>query len=88
MIALLRLLIILLFIQTVLYVVLLSRARFRHRRRLEREWHETSGESEIDAYIEQGMADYETSLRRHLLYGIYIVPLALVAFLVYATNFM
>lgn len=86
--ALLRLLIILLLIQTVLYVVLLSRARSRHRRRLEREWHATSGESKMDAYIEQGMEDYETSLRRRLLYGIYIVPLAMVTFLVYATNFM
>jgi hypothetical protein len=34
------------------------------------------------------MIEYETSLRRGLLYAIYVVPLAMVAFLVYATNFM
>jgi hypothetical protein len=39
-------------------------------------------------FIQQGMEDYYNSLRKKLILGIYIFPAALIAFLVYATNFM
>lgn len=88
MIALVRLLIIILVLQTLAYVVALRLARARARRRLEQEYEEGGLDREKDDYIEAGMIEYETSLRRGLLYAIYVVPLAMVAFLVYATNFM
>lgn len=88
MIALLRMLIIILILQTIIYLMALRFARSRARRRLERKWEEGGSDVEKDDYIASGMTEYETSLRRGLLYAIYLVPLAMVAFLVYATNFM
>ncbi len=41
-----------------------------------------------DAFIETGLADYDGSLRRKLIFGVFIVPYAVIAVLVYVMNFM
>lgn len=45
-------------------------------------------ESARDAFIEDGMRDYEHSLRKKLILGVYVVPVIVVIILVYVTNFM
>ena len=73
---------------TVVYVWLSLRQRWRHRRALEEEFDAGGGDLPREEFIEEGMREYETSLKRRLILGVYIVPLAVVATLIYVTNFM
>jgi hypothetical protein len=72
---------------TVLYVLISIYARSLERERLEKEWDAAQGPGDRAAHIEQGMAAYAGSLRRKLLWGVYIVPVAVISVLVYVLNF-
>lgn len=75
----------------VAYWALLIYARSTRREALEKEWDadrpEGSSDADRDAYIEQGMADYEHSLRRKLLWGVLILPFVAIGLLVYLVNY-
>lgn len=77
---------------SVVFVYISLRQRYRCRKGLEVEFdakaHADTSEAERDAYIEAGLKEYEGSLRRKLIWGIYVVPLAAVAIMIYVTNFM
>lgn len=87
MIAFLRLGIVLLVGLSVLYVLVSIYARSLERERLEKEWDAAQGPGDRAAHIEQGMLVYARSLRRRLLWGVYIVPVAVISVLVYVLNF-
>lgn len=87
MIGFLRLGIFLVIALSVLYVLISVYARSLERERLEKRWDEGRGEGERSTYIEAGMARYRVSLRRRLLWGVYIVPLAVIGTLIYVLNF-
>ena len=87
MIGFLRLGIILLIGLSVLYVLISVFARSLERERLEKRWDAGQGEGERTAYVEAGMARYQKSLRRRLLWGVYIVPLVVIGVLIYVLNF-
>lgn len=72
---------------TIVYVGLSVWSRRRHRARLEREWDRQDHPGNRDAYIAEGMAQYEGSLRRRLIVLVYVIPVCTVALLVYLTNF-
>lgn len=90
--ALIRLIVMLLVVQTIAFVCVQLYSRARRRDKLEAEWADTAGpvnDAEAkQAFLEEGMADYDSSLRKKLIWGIYIVPFVVIAFLVYVTNFM
>lgn len=76
---------------TVMYFALSIYSRSVERERLEKEWDAKNGEGvednpARDAYIEAGMRDYEGSLRRKLIWLVYVIPTILVAVLIYLTN--
>lgn len=87
MIGFIRLGIFLLIGLSVLYVLISVYARSLERERLEKRWDAGHGIGERDAYIEDGMARYQKSLRRRLLWGVYIVPVVVISVLVYVLNF-
>jgi len=87
MIGLLRLGIFLLIGLTVLYVLISIYARSLQRERLEKAWDAAQGPGERAAFIRDGMERYQGSLRRRLLWGVYIVPVAVISVLVYVLNF-
>ncbi|MDA7427762.1 hypothetical protein PGB28_04770 [Primorskyibacter aestuariivivens] len=87
MFAFLRLAVIGLIVLTVVYVCLSFYSRAVRRGKLEAEWDETGRDGDRDAFIEEGLRDYDGSLRRKLILGVYIIPITLVAALVYFTNF-
>lgn len=87
MIGLLRLGIFLLVGLTVLYVLISIYARSLERERLEKEWDAAQGPGDRATHIEKGMVTYAGSLRRKLLWGVYIVPVAVISVLVYVLNF-
>ncbi len=87
MAALARLLAVGFVVLTVIYVSLSIYSRSVRRRKLQQWWEEEGRPGELDTYIEEGLRDYEGSLRRKLIWGVYIVPVAVVALIVYLTNF-
>lgn len=85
MFALARLLLILFVVLTIVYVSLSLYSRSRCRARLEEEWDISKGARE--AFIEDGMRDYDQSLRKKLIWGVYVVPTLLIVVIIYLTNF-
>ena len=82
-----RLLIILFVALTIVYVSLSLYSRSVRRAKLEAEWEEEAMQGDRDAFIKQGLAEYDGSLRRKLILGVYVVPLALIALIIYLVNF-
>lgn len=75
----------------VAYWALLIYSRSLRREALEKEWDANPPEG-ADAekravFIEQGMADYEHSLRRKLLWGVIILPFFAIGLLIYLVNY-
>ncbi|MDP5219140.1 hypothetical protein Q5Y75_18120 [Ruegeria sp. 2205SS24-7] len=88
MIAALRFLIPLLVVLTVVYVCLSLYSRRVRRDKLEARWRDKGMRGDRDAFINRGLKKYDASFRRKLIFGVYVVPLGLIAVLIYVTNFM
>lgn len=75
-------------ILTIIYVCLSFYSRAVRRGKLEAEWDEEGMTGDRDAFIAQGLEEYDGSLRRKLIWGVYIVPVTIVMILIYVINFM
>ncbi|MDX1742585.1 MAG: hypothetical protein R3186_03175 [Ruegeria sp.] len=84
----LRFLVPLLIILTVLYVGVSIYSRWVRRGKLIAHWEKKGLTGDRDAFVRRGLEKYDGSLRRKLILGIYVVPLSLIAILIYVTNFM
>jgi hypothetical protein len=73
---------------TIVYFCLSFYSRAVRRGKLEAEWEEEGMTGDRDAFIDQGLEEYDGSLRRKLIWGVYIVPVAFVMILIYVINFM
>lgn len=75
---------------TVVYWLLAIYARSTERERLEKHWDAAppdGADAEArEAFIAEGLEGYEHSLRRKLIWLVYIVPMAVVALIVYLMN--
>jgi hypothetical protein len=73
------------------YWLLLIYSRSLRREALEKEWDAGPPEDATPegraAFIERGMAAYEGSLRRKLLWGVIVLPFVAIAALVYLVNY-
>lgn len=87
MLALMRLLIFGLIALTALYLGLSWYFRSVRRQRMAQDWEEAGRPGDREAYIEAGMMQYQQSLRRRLIWLVYIVPVAVVTVVIYVTNF-
>ncbi|SEK69015.1 hypothetical protein SAMN05443999_10274 [Roseovarius azorensis] len=87
MIALMRLLIFGFILLTGIYLGLSWYSRSVRRRKMTADWEDAGRPGDRDAYIETGMAQYERSLRRRLIWLVYVVPVTAVAVIIYVTNF-
>ncbi len=72
---------------TIVYVCLSLYSRSKRRDKLEAEWDREDMSGDRDAFIEQGLQDYDGSLRRKLIWGVYIIPVTIVIALIYFMNF-
>ena len=88
MLALLRLLVFGFLALTLIYVCLSFYSRAVRRGKLEAEWDEEVKEGDRDAFVQEGLEDYDGSLRRKLILGVYVIPICVISFIIYATNFM
>lgn len=87
MFAFLRLFIMALIVLTIIYVCLSFYSRATRREKLEARWHEEGHEGDKEAWVKEGLEEYDGSVRRKLLVGVYVVPFTLVALMIYLTNF-
>ncbi|MFD0860028.1 hypothetical protein [Roseovarius aquimarinus] len=74
-------------ILTVIYIILSIYSRQVRRGKLEAEWLVQGKPGDRDAFVEAGLKEYDGSLRRKLIFGVYVVPVTVVAIVVYLTNF-
>lgn len=90
MLALIRLAVFGLIALTILFWLVRIYARSLRREALEEDW---DGSAELQAgqtredFVEAGLRDYEKSLLRKLIWLVYILPIALVALIVYLMNY-
>lgn len=71
---------------SVVYLLVSIYSRSIRREKLEDEWDEEIKQGDRDAFIAEGMKDYEGSLRKKLILLIFIVPICVVAALFVIVN--
>lgn len=90
MFALARLVIVGFVVLTIVYICLSLYSRSVRRGKLRDEWNEGSlagnPPGDFDTFMEKGMAEYDNSLRKKLILGVYVVPTALIALIIYLNN--
>lgn len=87
MFALIRLAVVGFVILSIIYVVLSLYSRSVRRRKLRAEWDEERPTTDRETFVDQGLEDYDQSLRRKLILGVYVIPVCVIGFIVYVTNF-
>lgn len=76
-----------LFLALVYWLVTIYSRSIR-REKLENKWDDDVKTGERDTYVSEGLKSYEDSLRRKLIWLVFVVPIAVVAGLTYVMNFM
>ena len=87
MFALARLMVIGFIVLTVIYVVLSLYSRSVRKGKLKEWWEEEGRPGDLEAYIDRGLEEYDGSLRRKLILGVYIIPFTAMCIIIYLTNF-
>jgi hypothetical protein len=82
-----RLVLVLLVLGTVVYVSLWFYARAAQRERLAQEWEEAGRPGSREVFIDEGMERRRFELQRRLLLGVYVIPFAVVALVIYFSNY-
>ncbi|SMY06154.1 hypothetical protein [Flavimaricola marinus] len=72
---------------SVFYVSLSLYSRAVRRGKLEQRWIEEGREGDQEAYVKAGLVDYDSSLRRRLILGVYIIPMVIVGTILYLVNY-
>lgn len=73
---------------TVVYICLSLYSRAVRKDKLEEEWFQDGQHGDKDAFIKAGLEDYNGSLRKKLLLGVYVIPFSLIAIIIYVQNWM
>ena len=82
-----RLIVMLFVALTVIYVSLSFYSRSVRRDKLEQEWDDEVQQGDREAFVREGLEEYDQSLRRKLILGVYIVPILLIGTIIYVTNY-
>lgn len=82
-----RLIVVGFIVLTVIYVSLSFYSRAVRRSKLRQKWDEDIRRGDRDEYVRRGLKIYDRSLRRKLLWGVYIVPVVSIAVVIYLVNF-
>ena len=88
MIAFIRVFAIAFVVLTVSYVCLSFYSRAVRREKLEAQWDDESREGDKRAFVRAGLKEYDGSLRRRLILGVYVIPVVIVSTIVYVVNYM
>ncbi|TCL01323.1 hypothetical protein BXY66_2636 [Shimia isoporae] len=72
---------------TIVYFCLSWYSRAARRDKLEAEWDREDMTGDREAFVDEGLREYDGSLRRKLIWGVYIIPVSAVIALIYFMNF-
>ncbi len=72
---------------SVIYFLVSIYSRSVRREKLEKRFDAGGVAGERDAYIEDGMRDYEKGLRKRLIWLVYIIPMVVVGVTIYLVNY-
>ncbi|WP_366943200.1 hypothetical protein [uncultured Litoreibacter sp.] len=86
-IGILRLFVLAFIVMLVVYFILSAWSRSVRRGKLRAEWDEEIREGDREAFVEEGLEDYDQSLRRKLILGVFVVPYMVIGILIYVVNF-
>lgn len=75
-----------LIVLTIVFVCLWFYARAAKREKLEAQWEKDQGPGRRDSFVSAELMSYEATLKRKLIWGVYVVPSVLFAILIYVTN--
>ncbi|EEB84647.1 hypothetical protein [Roseobacter sp. GAI101] len=87
MLALVELIVVGFVVLTIIYVGLSLYSRRVRRGKLRRKWQNGPRLVDMDSFVRRGLRKYDTSIRRKLILGVYIIPVCLVILIIYLTNF-
>lgn len=87
MIAALRLFALLFVVLTLIYLVLSFLLRQTAQREARETWEVLDTRIDWETYLERQMKSYHRAMRRRLIFGVYILPTAFLAAIVYFVNF-
>ncbi len=87
MFALARLMVIGFVALTIIYICLSLYSRAVRKGKLKEWWEEEGRPGELDAYVDKGLDEYDGSLRRKLILGVYVIPFTVMCIIIYFTNF-
>lgn len=72
---------------SVIFVCLSFYSRAVRTGKLRAEWAEGDKQVDEDSFVDEGLKEYEGSLRRKLIWGVYVVPMVVIMLIIYLTNF-
>lgn len=72
---------------TIIYLCLSFYSRAVRRGKLEAEWDAAKGPGARESFVRAGLEEYDGSLRRKLILGVYVIPTITVGLIIYFTNF-
>lgn len=72
---------------SVVYVLVSLYSRSVRRERLEKRWEEEQIGGDREAFVRAGLKEYDRSVRRKLILGVYVVPVIVIGSLIYVINF-
>jgi Ca2+/Na+ antiporter len=72
---------------TIVYVCVSFYSRAVRKEKLGQWWEEGGREGDREAYIREGLKEYDKSLRRRLILGVYLIPTVIVTVIVYLVNY-
>ncbi|WP_116598777.1 hypothetical protein [Primorskyibacter marinus] len=71
---------------SVIYICLSFYSRSIRRKKLEQEWNDAAMTGDKDRFVEQGLKSYDSSLRRKLILGVYVIPVVIIGTILYVVN--
>ena len=72
---------------SVVFICLSFYSRAVRKGKLRAEWEAGPKDVDEETFLDQGLKEYEGSLRRKLIWGVYVVPMVLVCVIIYLTNY-
>lgn len=72
---------------SIIYVLVSIYSRSVRTEKLEKRWEEEGAVGDRDEYVRAGLAEYDASVRRKLILGVYVVPVIVIGTLIYVINF-
>ena len=75
-------------VMLLVYFVLSAWSRSVRRGKLAEEWDEEIQSGDRTAFIEEGLEQYDRSLRRKLILGVFVIPYLVIGILLYVMNYM